>query len=277
MEKSAYLNAVAELVRRSDPQRSGLMAATLGNLILRNLPEHWNAHGYVALKFLLDDLRTQFGFEVGSGRHDMMTIWSDGRQTEQPVAATAKSDRSTEPHELKRLRKEIWDAFVTAPPRGRRFLERSKGAFVSTEAFFFPVVAGDWVEIPRIPEETQKSWVRAVLGDTLDNSLLHIVNEPGWYAQLASVLRSTRQDLLTKWNKARTENVTTIVDQWCANNGVSPSLVYLSARKPIAMSPPMPNKDVRAKLLSALARMTTEQLLEISIPAKYLLSDSNGK
>jgi hypothetical protein len=270
MDKNEYLDAVAALIYRSDPQNLGLKASTLGNLILRNLAQHWGAYGYPALKYLLEDLKSSAGFRVGRDHHDMLTVWAGTG----PSQVAPPKERAT-PHEFKRLRKELWTAFVAAPSSGRRFLDRAKGTFVATEAHFQPVVPGDWVEIPRIPDDTQKGWARSILEEALDTSLLRVVNEPGWNHQLVSVLRDRRPDLLAKWNHARSAHVTAAAEEWCAGNGIAPNLVFLPDKKNSRTLPQ--SSDLRVHVLAALARMSTEQLLELSIPAKYLLTESSIK
>jgi hypothetical protein len=119
-----------------------------------------------------------------------------------------------------------------------------------------------------------------VLQEAHDTSIVRLISEPNWYQQLATTLRDSRPDLLAKWNYTRTSRATEIVEQWCAQNNVSHATVFINGKKktdsPTAAATPH-TKDVRGQILSALARMSTDQLLELSIPAKYLLTEPSGK
>ena len=80
---------------------------------------------------------------------------------------------------------------------------------------------------------------------------------------------------MTQWNRMRTGRVVEFVEKWCAENSVPLASVMDTGSSSVHPQQIAPHtridESVRHQVLDALARMTTEELLEIPIPAKHLI------
>src|SRR5579862_2239898 len=121
MTRDEYLLAVTQLIRNTDVASTGLRASTLGNLILRSLPQHWREHGYLALKDLLAELHRRGQAVVGEDPKGMLSV-----RVPAPAQAIAATQTKAWP-KFVRLRTEIWRAFVDPVPAGERFLHTISG------------------------------------------------------------------------------------------------------------------------------------------------------
>lgn len=269
MTSDEFLQAVSHLIANSDTAGAGIKASTLGNLILRSLPDRWNQHGYPRLSDLLAELSQMGAVRVGNDAQGALTAWSTG---------TGLKQRRPERARFQRLRKDVWLAFVSPPPPGRRMLHRTSGAVLMGQSDSSP--EDGWVPISPVSQDEQKSWARELIDTNHLDTLTPILNSPTWYLAFAEDLRVQRPDLLSEWNRLRSSNVTQAVRQWCSEHGVDWDLVTDKASAQSPVQPPsgltaLPAKaDVRQVILSALAKMSTDDLLEIPIPAKYLLDAS---
>jgi hypothetical protein len=269
MNRDEFLQAVSQLIANSDTAGAGIKASTLGNLILRSLPDHWNQHGYPRLSDLLAELSQMGAVRVGNDAQGALTAWSTG---------TGLRQRRPERERFQRLRKDVWLAFVSATPPGRRMLHRTTGAVLMGQNDSSP--EDGWIRISPISQDEQMSWARELIDSNHLDSLTPILNSPTWYLAFAQGLRDQRSDLLPEWNRLRSSKVSQAVRHWCGENGVDWELVTDKAPTQSPVQPTsgltaLPVKgDVRQVILSALAKMSTEDLLEIPIPAKYLLDAS---
>jgi hypothetical protein len=273
MTRDEYLQAVSQLIRSSDRAAAagaGLKASTLGNLILRALPDHWTRHGYPVLKELLLDLKNRGAITIGSDEQKMLAVW---------VAESCQDAPAPEPPApFMRLKREIWAAFVKPTPPGLRFLQRSTGAVLMGQARQ-PLDHGGWVPIPMLSEETQKGWARELLAQFRLDTVRDALDDPMWYLRLPEALRQVRPDALIQWNRIRSTKVAAAVAIWCKSNNIAPDLVVDDPRQrstpTLRVSRAPRDRDVRQQVLNALAQMSTDELLNLSIPAKYLLSQES--
>jgi hypothetical protein len=275
MTREEYIHAVSHLIRSSDraaPTGAGLKASTLGNLILRALPDHWTRHGYPTLKEMLLDLRDRELITVGTDSQKMLAVW---------ITESFQVPAPEPPAQLQRLKREIWAAFVKPTPPGLRFLQRTTGAVLMGQVRP-PLDHGGWVPIPVLSEETQKGWAKELLGQSHIDGVRGALDEPMWYLRLPEMLRRFRPEALPQWNRIRSTKVAAAVAIWCKANNIPIELVADDGarQRPTSLTPGASrgpprttgDRDVRQQVLSALALMSTEELLNLSIPAKYLLS-----
>lgn len=266
MNSDEFLQAVSQLIANSDTDGAGIKASTLGNLILRSLPDRWNQHGYPRLSDLLAELSQTGAVRVGNDTQGALTAWSTGMGLRQRRPATVR---------FQRLRKNVWLAFVSAIPPGRRLLHRTSGVVLMGQSDSPP--EDGWVQISPISQDEQKAWARELIDTNHLDTLTPTLDSSTWYLAFASELRSVRSDLLPEWNRFRSSKVTQAVRQWCSENSVAWDVVTDKAAAQNPVKPPLeptgdPAKgDARGVILNALAMMSTDDLLEIPIPAKYLL------
>lgn len=145
-----------------------------------------------------------------------------------------------------------------------------------------PTPAEQWVEIKRVTEEMQKAWfcdflaAKDLAGDSqLRDDLGHAM----WFVRVPKRLRALNPDFVKQWNWVRSEQVTKHVFNWCDENTLPRTLVLRSAQP--AEPPPVPaatepmTVNIRENILAALNLMSTDELLSLPIPAKYLLATMN--
>lgn len=274
MTREEYLNAVSHLIRVSERAAStGLKASTLGNLVLQSLPGRWQVFGYPNLKSLLTDLERRGDIRLGVDEQRTLAVWWVGKS---PVAGESKP--SGRPIRIKR---DVWNAFVSSQPPGSRYMHRTKGT-VLTGQFQAPAADGDWIRIHQISQETQKGWARELIAEHRLEDLSGTLFEQSWHIRFPEKLGEARKDLLVSWNQTRTSRVAEAIMSWCDENGISRELVRdgLPAAAREAMETHARSHarcdNTRQQLLAALSRMPTSELLEIPIQGKYFFGRDNG-
>jgi hypothetical protein len=257
--RDEFVSAVSALIKNNDISGAGIRASTLGNLVLRSLPEHWTQHGFPKLKDLLVEIERRGDARLGQAVPGGFAVWAKkGPAQNQPPAR---------PQSARRLRKHAWAAFVNALPRGRRFLERRTGQVLMAQT---EPPGNGWMEIQPVPDETQKAWVRE-LAESLHISIEDFMDSPTWFVQLTDRMSHARPDFLVQWNVLKSARVADHVKKWCDQNHVDTAAVFDVPTQPIIQDPP---DAVRRQILDALGRMSTEELLEIPIPTKYVFGES---
>lgn len=243
MNNDEFLQAVSQLIANSDTAGAGIKASTLGNLILRSLPDHWNQHGYPRLSDLLAALGQMGAIRVGNDARGALTAWSSG---------AAPRPRPQERERFQRLRKDVWLAFANATPPGQRWLQRTTGDVLMGQSRS-PQEDG-WVEIAPVTQEAQKTWARELIQLHQLDWLAGTLDSPAWYLAFAEELRKTRPNLLPEWNRLRSSKVAEAVRQWCGQNSVAWDLVM---DKPISQAPMQPMSGA----LSQLAKDDIRQVI----------------
>ena len=283
MDRDSFLSAVHELISSNYPEDKarGLKAAEVGLLIRRALPEmSWESLGYIRLKDILVDLEAQGRICTGFDEKHAFSVWLPGvprRESQQSVDRAEPGQGRVRRQGFRALRKPVWSAFVTALPRGKRFIHSRDGTIRMgfSEA---PDKSPDWVEIIPIDQNTQRAWAEqflAQLGLPQDEALRRTLDSATWYRDLAEALREVNPWLVSQWNQHRSARVVEAVRSWAGPNNVSPELLFES-RAPVSRSSNLgkkeSSKNLREVLLAALRQMTVEELLEIKLPASCLLS-----
>lgn len=273
MTREDYLAAVLKLIQGDARSVAGLKASTLGILILRELRDHWKTFGFWSLKELLQELERRSLVRLASDTQNALAVWP--RET---IAATSERPpfKAWIP-----LRKDVWTAFVSSLPVGRRYMERTTGA-VRMSLYDTPQPSNQWVEIRRIGDEAQKTWAREFLdsvGAGSNGELREALGDVAWYVKFPQALRRTSLDWHYQWNRTRSERVFDSVRKWCADSSIDPELVVQAPSRATAIGgaidpQPISNDRVRKQVFDALTRMPTEELLALSIPAKYWALDN---
>jgi hypothetical protein len=255
MTRDEYLQAVSQFIHSNIRADAGMKASTLGNLLLRSLPESWHRHDFTALKDVLQELERRGIVRIDNDAKGALAVWAIGARA--PAANGQPSD--------KRLRKDVWAAFVNALPHGRRFFQRSSGEIVQGQVEPPSSTAG-WIEIPRITDDTQKSWARDFL-ETRQPDLRPILNQATWFLRLPEEFRRINSSLLPQWHAHRSKHVIEFVALWAKDNAID--MAHLIENSQALRRKAKPEYDMRRRILSAIERMTTEELMDIPIRARH--------
>jgi hypothetical protein len=268
--REEYVDSVFQIIKNNERPTFGLSAAALGQLIIKSLGVHWSEQGYQRLNLLLKELVDTKRIITSEPTKGALTVH------------TVKSVEPPSPGESRQLpflRSEVWHAFVNSRPHGRRFIDRNRGILRMglDEA---PTPPDQWVEIKRVTEEMQKGWFCEFMAAkelTGDSQLRDDLGHAMWFVKVPKRLRAINPDFVKQWNWARSEQVTQHVFNWCDENTLSRSLV-MRLKQPAEAPAPAPavaepvTVNIRENILSALTLMSTDELLSLPIPARYLLA-----
>lgn len=271
MTADEFRSAVFQIVSNNCSPSKGLKASALGNLVLRSLGESWQQHGYARLKDLLQDLEKRGQITLGIDEQGALAVWlgSESPTTAQPAPPSTS------------LRKEVWLAFVALSPKGRRFLNRLTGA-VRMGLTDSPSPSEQWIEITPVSDTEQRRWAQQFFSEHLKPNQIdarELLSGQSWYVEIVRRLKAINEDLPVQWQRTRSAFVAREVHRWSLENSVGPGFLFdtpapqqhqedegVTTRRTLFVS------GVRDQILSALARMPTSELVELPIPAKYLLS-----
>jgi hypothetical protein len=272
-----YARSVVDLIRSNlHPVDRTVTAARLG-LLLRQGGGDWALHGYRSLKDLLTELERR-GFvraEVTPKGALAVSVHDQGLPPTMPGPASAES--------IPPLRKTIWLAFIAEHQYGRRFLRKATGD-VRVGDHGIPDASGQWIEIVPITSDQQKRWAEEFLRSKDFGQRAGFeaaLASPDWYKELPRKLAVIDPEFAKEWNRLRSRRVAEYVLEFFRRNGIDPALATEPARpRPTALIDParvtpVRGSNARARVLAALQKMPTSELLEISIPAKYLVGISD--
>ena len=264
--REQYLHEVCALILGADRSGTGIKASTLGNLILRVLGGHWQEHGFSTLKSLLEALSAQGKIRVGPDAQGQFSAWA------LPGYAQSASGVVS----FQRLRKDVWAAFVNVAPSGPRYMHRTTGELLMGAAAP-SAPQEDWIVVTPIPQESQKEWARELITALDKPELREALGEPLWYVRFPAALRRVAPAATSRWGALRSSRVMEIVERWAEKNGVARALLLEqpSNVQRLARDAGTAHAAARQRVLDALSKMSTRELLEIPIPAKYLLG-TNG-
>ncbi|MEQ8789883.1 MAG: hypothetical protein RIC55_26550 [Pirellulaceae bacterium] len=273
MDTSQFLSAVYDVLRLNYPSGNpdGMTAARAGLLVRRAFPNlQWESMGFPKFKHILEALQTRGWIRVGENQSRALSIWL----TSEPDEGSQGVSTSNRPRAL--LRKDVWNAFVLEFPLGQRFLNRRTGA-VRMATSHVPQEPNQWIEIPQLSQEAQKSWASEFLvANEIENdeASLSALVLTDWYRQFPRALALKADALRTSWNRVRTQNVVSYVRDWCESNSIPEDLVF---ERNWSTSPQSTGgktqRELREALLRAIGRMSLDELTEICVPTKYLLAE----
>lgn len=283
MTYEEYLDVVVRLTSQSVSPDTGMVtAAALGVLLRRAHPdEHWRSFGKRSLSELLRDLERQGRLRLVETNKGALAVAHGGLE---PAPAP-----STVVERFNPLRKSVWEAFVMATPRGRRFMDRESGA-IRLALDVAPTPADDWIEIAPVGTERQRAWATEFLRSPENQGVSHLerrVHDADWLpTAFGRAIREADPVAGQKWNIFRSAKVSALVKEWLATNALPTDLAFQPSRSSeVSTERPTPARsvvdqvtDTRAVILAALATLPTEKLLEIPIPAGTILAAlSNAK
>lgn len=270
LSQNQFLDSVVQIIKANGGER-GIKGATLGQLIRTALPDqHWRDCGFPTLKDLLQELVKHKHVRIGDDDQGAFAVWLLAKQ---PAGSFAPTRQRYNP-----LRQDVWNAFAISYPSGRRFMHRTSGA-VRMGQVERPTPAEQWAEFQAIGDEEQRRWAREFIAEIEGgNQFAAAVDDPDWFRRFPRELRLRDVDLGRKWNRVRTERVSAHVRHWCEENKIDPEVAFQQSATDSGLrnvSAALP-REARTIVLAALARMTTDELMQIPIPAKYLLEEVSG-
>ena len=274
MDLDSYIAQVQQLILTNiDPRRGHLTVASLGERLSRaNLEASWEDFQFRSFLRFIEELQ----------RRGLIRLL----QTDKKAWAVAPTDLSSLPASVAQksynpLRKAVWAAFVFSSPTGRRFLHRATGA-IRLGLEVSPTPIDEWVEIRPIADTEQKAWARefADAHVSKDEHVSLALEGQDWHKSFPVALSEHSSfKLRIEWNRCRSLKVSSAVETWGLRNSVPLELLFVS---PEIDSLPQParsgsslgclsDQEARQCILSALANLTTEQLLAIPLPSSVLL------
>jgi len=283
MDTSSYLTAVRKVVedemRKSPHPINGAPLAAR----VRDTAGPWDEHGFRKFRDLLVQLQAMSVLSTHLDHNGTMYVIPFGSvpppsRPAPPAAASPKRTTGT-------LGPPQWRAFLNPDPAGPRWLNRNTGEV--RFAVPCPSPSADWVALSAIPQTTQKSWIHdfvAAQGLKGEPRIQEAMDSPAWYLEFPAALQSINPALAAPWRSFRAGKVNEYVRDWCSENAVDqaslaarpPQSVPLPTEAPSGDIPPAggtPHSGVREAVLRALARMSTDDLLRLSIPAGLLANE----
>ncbi len=279
MDRETYLTSAFNIIQSLYPPHAatGLTAAKAGAIVQRALPLHWQQLGFEKFGDVLAELERKGWIRVGPDSKYALAIWLNETSrppTPSPTVPTV-APKPTGSSFLP-LGKEVWNAFMGEWPPGRRFLNRKDGT-VRVEVFE-TLPPEQWAEIKPVGRDTQREWALQLLeskGLGQDQSFKQALESPRWYLELLERLGQRDPGLLAAWRRLRSANIIEEILKWCSENGVDKERILAPSRVSSSLPALAPavqeTAGLRDVLLSAISKMATSELLDLSIPAKYVV------
>ncbi len=273
METNHFIEQVLNLLRgafRSDDPAGSMTAARVGSLIRTRLGDPTQMSGYPKLKSVLEELERQGAVRTGPNSKGAFSVWL----LDSPSAITAHQHGDRKPSGPYRpLRQPLWHAFVATAPQGRRFMNRLSGELrlgVATA----PEPVAEWVEIPVLSESEDRAAAAEFLkseGVPIEGAVSEALAAPRWFTELPRAIPS---HLAGAWKRRRTGRVVELAERWRRENHLGEQVVYddrLQRTRGAELT--KETQELRTRLLAAIKRMSTDELLSLPIPARYLVSE----
>lgn len=285
MDSKTYLSALLNTIRDLQAVRGSdsVDVAYLGN-VLRKDGKDWTTHGFERLSAALAQLQQDNLVEVSRSEKGALRV-RVGSQASPPlaestIAAAAVPASTVHASRFLPLRPPVWFAFATGVPEGQqRWLNRRTG-IVWREATAPPGTELDWVAVVPIQEQEQRRWAeefldRAGVGEK-KAALSQSLQGPDWFRRFPTDLEKHGPLLVRAWSHLRSTRIIDHVKAWAKKNNVEEELLFTADRNagrwvPGISQSSKPVQDLRQALLSAVARMRTEDLLTLPIPARLVI------
>lgn len=273
MTLEEYSDLAIQLVRSNlDPNLHCLTAAALGEQLRRSSQgTSWRELGFTSFLRFLEHLE----------RNKRACLTKTPRQALAVALPGGDRQPSAAPPTYNALRKPVWGAFIFSAPAGRRFFHRNTGA-VRMGITDAPNPVDEWVEIEPIREEQQKAWAQAFLNEehlAANTDLQASLAQPHWHQDFPFALDRLGPAKRIRWNRDRSLKVAQVADEWCRRHRLEPDTVFQTSAPqrpgailaPPVLPPGVTEAEQRRWILAALARLPTDMLLEIPLPAGLMI------
>jgi len=188
-----------------------------------------------------------------------------------PLKSAITRDLQAYPKETNWLRKDVWDAFICEMPAGPRFIDAKSGEVVMGQSKP-PSTSEDWKPVDRLERNTQQEWAWDFLRNhnlSREQNLADAGCHGKWYIDFGGAVAEKERRLRSAWNRTRTDKTTEHVRRWCQEQGVREALLFVRPESRVHPEPET-GTALRSTILRTLAKMKTEELLELRVPLKYV-------
>jgi hypothetical protein len=280
MNLEEYLNEVARIIRenfQSNDTTGAMTAAEAGLIVKAIVGQPPGEFGFFRFKDVLQQLEQRGLLELTRTSKNALGLRLSGvPPTASPPVLPFARTTGPEPFlRLRRLRNQVWLALVSEAPEGRRFLSKKTGV-VKMGQVAPPGPAEEWVEITSLDQSAEKMEATQFLeteGLADQPEFQQTIASTEWFRELPAALARRSPLLASKWNRRRTARAVALAEALQRAHDIDPALVFEQVRPRMATPPPSAERrNLRALLFSALGQMTTPELLELQIPARYLVS-----
>jgi hypothetical protein len=237
----------------------------------------WEEYGFRSLKALLQTMEQKGVLRIGETEHGALAVQvEDKLQLQLEPAPSAAKNHSMS---FRPLRKQFWLTFAFEEPKGKRYLNKKtvEARLGLSEA---PSPPSDWLLVEPISRDVQQTWAREFLRErdlSTNASLTDALNQDDWYRSFSSALREESTELLSAWNRQRSNHVAEHVQHWCEEHGLNPETAFQrpfrkeQLKSTTALHAMSWDEDsMRRVVLDALAGAPTDWLLDLPIPSKYV-------
>lgn len=276
MTQDEYIDLVLQVLKSNlDPVSGYVTAAVLGaHLRKAGNGVLWKDFGYKSLSALLQRAELEKRLRLVQSNKGALAVCL----ADDPANLQAFKIGNYNP-----LRKPIWSAFVMGAPAGRRFFNRKNGSVrLGLQASPSPV--DDWVEIQPLLEAQQQEWARDFIAqESLAGHPEVATSLEGahWHRDFPDALDRISRSLRSRWNRQRSREVSSAAENWALQHSISLDLVFQTGDSldlPSEVSVFSSAGETAASsslqrewILSAIATLPLEKLMEISLPAGLLL------
>lgn len=284
MDSKSFLSTLIITIRDLQAARGtdSVDVAFLGN-VLRRDGRDWAVHGFERLSAALAQLQAEGLVEITRSDKGALRVaarpgGADTR-TASVLASISAPPAAVAPGRFRPLRPPVWFAFASAiPPGHQRQINRRTGV-VWSDGQQPPGSELDWVPVVPVPEGEQRRWAeeflqRPDIGD--DKTSFHdALRTPDWYRRFPVELEKRGAVLLRAWSHVRSTRIIDHVVAWASKNNVDEHVLFAAPRSSLAkvavQGGPKDALDLRQALLAAVEKMGTSELLDLPIPARYVL------
>ena len=271
-----YLNEVLRLIRENfystDPT-GGMPAAVAAYLVQRSLGYDQSRYGFFKFKEVLARLEERGLLKTGFNSKNAFSIWLTGRpgQSVRQVIPPVPAQR------FRRLRKEIWFAFVSVTHGGRRFFNRNTGE-VRTDAQGWLDKDPNWVEIvPFDPATERRQALEFLKENNIDSAdYTGSINSDHWYTEFPKALSARSLALSASWKRYRSQSIIEVVKGWGQKHGIDEQLLFDDFRSQQSVAGPQgaprERNQLKKLLLTVLERMSADELMKLNLPVSHLVA-----
>ena len=214
MNTQDYLSQVLETIRECfRPTDSGgsMPVATAAYLAKQKLRVDHTTFGFAKFKDVLKELEGRGLVRTGTNTKNAFAIWlpEGSAPADRPPKPVASVSRQFRP-----LRNQVWFAFVSESPAGRRFLNRVSG---DVQVGLQEAPGSDWVEIvPIDPSSEKEEAARFLVFHQLERSdeVHQALDSDKWYVDFPVELTKLNPQLAADWKRGRSTRIMDLIEKW---------------------------------------------------------------
>ena len=294
MLKTKYFDLATQVIEASlsKANKNILTAAVVGELLVSSISEvSYRDVGFPSLGSLLDLLEKRGVIQQTRTDKGALAIIPTTVQIGGVPSRSSYRDGGG----YRPLKPRAWSIFTSPKPPGRRFLNKETGETLKGLKNE-PDETGDWVEVEKISDDLQYSWMTEFAAQYEFDCKLSPPDgkSDDWYKSFIVALNARNDNLIHKWNKLRSRKVAGIAEEWCRENKVNGDLAFHLISKPnmaldthrrlgsqsdlvrLGQIELIGSDSIRDVIYNAISMMSDEELLEVPIKVKYLIASIFG-